>query len=520
MKNNMSIFFAPAILSLIALLCWGIPALALDEPGENSDIENSEGEVLDQGKVQAEVKKKKKKKKKKVLAAESKDTGQKAAEPPIDWRLKALLEKVNVEKIANDWCNDPINGEQIAYIAQTMIETAQELLKLQDDQMVEFELYRSNAHYSFEQITRLEQRLVTRQHWFSYQHATVRRFLPNQLAQVSDMIRAIKPTSPLERKIKAARIVVLTNFKFAAHTLEGLANDVKEKISPVRKHFTQAKYVNLEKQVQIEMNEELHGDEGPTLTYDQKFRAAALSEILDQNNLLREKQEREARATRKQLEEQKEIEKKLRQAEIARKVLEARKQKALEALAIAQKTLAGQEASRQKDRDKEELLKNEGLKEKQKLRDLRNKEACDLLSMIDKENTAREAGLSLPSTAAIPYDSEALLGPQTWVVEHTPEYDAELLKLSDADKLAIKEVVELLGQQGPSLRLPHATPVKNSKVINELRPGHLAHTTRRPLYAWVDGRALLLTIAPEAKREPILFETRVKQAEDILAKSR
>ena len=105
----------------------------------------------------------------------------------------------------------------------------------------------------------------------------------------------------------------------------------------------------------------------------------------------------------------------------------------------------------------------------------------------------------------------------TWQIILTPEVSTWFLALDARSAALVRDSVELLAQQGPSLGRPAADRVHGSRLHNlkELRPGSRGGSRIRILFLFDPARqAVLLVAGDKAGRWQTWYTEAIKLAEE------
>lgn len=126
---------------------------------------------------------------------------------------------------------------------------------------------------------------------------------------------------------------------------------------------------------------------------------------------------------------------------------------------------------------------------------------------------AKKGKRSRPSSTA-PARSRATAAAKssTWSVVYHSEALVEYEAIKDRrTRKAILTIAYFLRELGPRLTEPHSKSVQGASKLRELRPGG-GKVLYRPLYAQIEGRFVVLAIAPEAVEDQRGFNAAVARA--------
>ena len=103
-----------------------------------------------------------------------------------------------------------------------------------------------------------------------------------------------------------------------------------------------------------------------------------------------------------------------------------------------------------------------------------------------------------------------------WEVEYTDEFEEWWESLGDAEQSAIAYSVRLLQSEGPSLKFPHSSDVRQSRHRNmrELRSQY-AGNPYRTLYAFDPRRTAILLIGGNKIGDDRFYDEMIPKADKI-----
>ena len=101
-------------------------------------------------------------------------------------------------------------------------------------------------------------------------------------------------------------------------------------------------------------------------------------------------------------------------------------------------------------------------------------------------------------------------------VEYHPEAKAELLRLPEREREAVREAVRKLRALGPTLGFPHSSAIRGADRLRELRP-RAGRSRWRGFYRQIGQVMWVGAIGPEAEIDRLGFERAIRSAERRLA---
>jgi hypothetical protein len=102
------------------------------------------------------------------------------------------------------------------------------------------------------------------------------------------------------------------------------------------------------------------------------------------------------------------------------------------------------------------------------------------------------------------------------VVDFDPAASQELDSIPVRERVALMHAREKLVALGARLPFPHQSDVRGAPRLRELRP-RAGRSPWRGIYAWVQGRFVVLSVGPEAEQDPRGYARSVAQAYERLA---
>lgn len=105
-----------------------------------------------------------------------------------------------------------------------------------------------------------------------------------------------------------------------------------------------------------------------------------------------------------------------------------------------------------------------------------------------------------------------------WDVIGTDQFADWYFGLNDDETASVNRVVDLLVEDGPTLRFPYSSQIKGSKFgqMRELRVKHQGHQIR-VLYAFDPNRAAVLLLGGDKTGDDRWYEREVPKADAIFA---